>query len=156
MKLATTEKLTYITPKGLEKLQNELEHLRTVRRREVARHLQDTLGDVEETEYLIAQEEQAFVEGRIQSLERLLTNIQVIVPGNGSGVVDIGSTVVIKSDGIESETYTIVGSAEADPAVGLISNESPIGKALLGCKLGDEKDVKTPSGVVTYRVIAVQ
>ena len=156
MKQATLAKVTYITPKGLSRLQNELEYLKTIKRSEIAGYLQETLGDVEEPEYLFAQEEQAFVEGRIQELERLLANVQVIEPGEGSGFVEIGSTVVIKFDNTEAETYTIVGSAEADPALGLISNESPIGSALLGCQVGDEKGVNTPSGLMIYRVIAIQ
>jgi transcription elongation factor GreA len=156
MKQATLAKVTYITPKGLSRLQNELEYLKTVKRSEIASYLQETSGDVEEPEYLFAQEEQSFVEGRIQELERLLANVQVIEPGEGSGYVEIGSTVVIKFDNTEAETYTIVGSAEADPALGLISNESPIGSALLGCQVGDEKGVNTPSGLMVYQVIAIQ
>jgi transcription elongation factor GreA len=156
MKQATLAKVTYITPKGLSRLQNELEYLKTVKRSEIASYLQETSGDVEEPEYLFAQEEKAFVEGRIQELERLLANVQVIEPGEGSGYVEIGSTVVIKFDNTEAETYTIVGSAEADPALGLISNESPIGSALLGCQVGDEKGVNTPSGLMVYQVIAIQ
>jgi transcription elongation factor GreA len=156
MKQATLAKVTYITPKGLSRLQNELEYLKTVKRSEIASYLQETSGDVEEPEYLFAQEEQSFVEGRIQELERLLANVQVIEPGEGSGFVEIGSTVVIKFDNTEAETYTIVGSAEADPALGLISNESPIGSALLGCQVGDEKGVNTPSGLMVYQVIAIQ
>lgn len=157
MKQAVLEKKTYITPKGLNKLKRELDHLRVTRRQEIANILADTEGDVEDTEYLIAIDEQAFVEGRILSLERLLTNVKVIEPGmNRNGIVDIGGSVVIKEDGMASETYTIVGSAEADPSTGFISDESPIGKALIGCKVGDEKDIRTPSGLVRYRVLAVR
>ena len=157
MKIAVQEKKTYITPKGLEKLKRELDHLRVTRRQEIANILADTEGDVEDTEYLMAIDEQAFVEGRILELLRLLTNVQVIEPGmNHGGIVDIGSTVVIKEDGMASETYTIVGSAEADPPMGMISDESPIGKALIGCKVGDEKRIQTPSGLVRYRVLAVR
>lgn len=157
MKQAVLEKKTYITPKGLNKLKRELDHLRVTRRQEIANILADTEGDVEDTEYLIAIDEQAFVEGRILSLERLLTNVKVIEPGmNRNGIVDIGGSVVIKEDGMASETYTIVGSAEADPSTGFISDESPIGKALIGCIVGDEKDIRTPSGLVRYRVLAVR
>jgi transcription elongation factor GreA len=149
-------KLTHITPTGLARLENELEYLKTVKRREVARFLQETLGDVEETEYLIAVEEQAFVEGRIRALEGLLANVQVIEPGKGSGLVDIGSTVVVKNGDMESETFTIVGSAEADPKEGLISNESPLGKALLGSRIGDNLEIKAPAGILKFRVLAIQ
>ena len=150
------EKLTYITEKGLAKLESELVHLKTVKRAEIAEFLQDTMGDVEEGEYLIAQDEKAFVEGRILQLEQLLVNIKVIQPGSRGDSIDIGSTIVIKENDMDTETYSIVGSAEADPLNGLISNESPLGKSLIGCKTGDEIDVKTPTGVVRYRVIAVQ
>ena len=90
MKQITTERVTYITPKGLEKLGTELQHLRTVKRREIAEYLQDTMGDVEDNEYLIALEEQAFVEGRIRQLENLLSNVQVIDPEkNTSGLINV-------------------------------------------------------------------
>jgi transcription elongation factor GreA len=157
MKQISSEKVTYITPKGLEKLKNELEHLRTVKRREIADNLQETMGDVEDNEYLIALDEQAFVEGRIKQLEKLLCNAKVIQPGQqNNGIVDLGSTVVIRAGGTDAETYTIVGVAEADPTTGFISNESPLGKALLGSKVGDDLEVKAPAGLLNYRVLAVQ
>jgi transcription elongation factor GreA len=157
MKQISSEKVTYITPKGLEKLKNELTYLRTVKRREIADNLQETMGDVEDNEYLIVLEEQAFVEGRILQLEKLLCNVKVIQPEQQhNGVVDLGSTVVIREGDIDAETYTIVGAAEADPTMGFISNESPLGKALLGSKVGDELAVKTPTGLLNYRVLALQ
>jgi len=157
MNTKITDDLTYITPKGLEKLEAELVHLRNEKRKEITRYLQETEGDVEETEYLIALEEQAFVEGRIRQLEQLLANVMIIQPGqNSSGVVELGSTVVLRDDNLETETYTIVGSAEANPTTGFISNESPLGKALLGSKVGDELAVKAPAGLLNYRVLAVQ
>jgi transcription elongation factor GreA len=157
MKQKSPEKVTYITPKGLEKLQNELTHLRTERRREIARQLQETQGDIEDNEYLMALEEQAFVEGRIRQLEMLLCNIEVIQPGqNHNGVVDLGSTVVLRESGIDPETYMIVGATEADPTKGFISNESPLGKALLGSQAGDDLEIKTPAGLLNFRVLAVQ
>lgn len=150
-----SEKITYITSKGLKKLEDELEHLRTVRRKEVAEYLQETTGDIEDPEFLFAQDEQAFVEGRIRALENMLSNVQIIEPGNRGNLVEIGSTVVIQEEGFDSETYTIVGPAEANPSEGLISDESPIGKALIGNKAGDQLEVKTPSGKVKYRILAV-
>ncbi len=153
----SSEKLTYITPKGLEKLNTELAHLRTEKRREIANYLQDTMGDFEDNEYLIALEEQAFVEGRICQLEKLLCNVKVIKPNQHSnGIVDLGSTVVLREDDVDAETYTIVGTAEVDPGSGLISNESPLGKALLGSKVGDDLEVKAPVGLLKFRVLAVQ
>ena len=115
------------------------------------------MGDCEDNEYLIALDEQAFVEGRIRQLENLLCNVKVIQPGqNHNGVVDLGSTVVIRDNNFETETYTIVGSAEADPQNGLISNVSPLGKALLGSKAGVDIQYKTPGGLLNFRVLAVQ
>lgn len=157
MKQVVFEKPNYITEKGLEKLQIELVHLSTVRRQEIAQYLQETIsGDVEDPEFLFAQEEQAFVEGRILELEKLLSNVKIIEPGNRGDQVEIGSTVIIKENDNETETYTIVGFAEADPSIGLISDESPIGKALIGSKAGDEKDIRTPSGPVRITILAVQ
>jgi transcription elongation factor GreA len=157
MKNKSIEKITYITPKGLEKLEAELLYLRTEKRREIAVYLQETLGDVEDNEYLIAMEEQAFVEGRINQLEGLLANVKMIEPGQKSiGIVDFGSTVVVREGDCDAETFTLVGPAEADPLSGLISNESPLGKALMGSKLGDEVEFKAPDGILKFRVLAVQ
>ena len=157
MKQKSFEKTTYVTPKGLEKLEAELLYLRTEKRREIANNLQDTMGDVEDSEYLIAMEEQAFVEGRISQLEDLLANIKIIEPGQKSiGIVDLGSTVVVREGDRDPETFTLVGAAEADPLTGLISNESPLGKALLGSKVGDDIAFKAPDGILKFRVLAVQ
>ena len=153
----SSDKVTYVTPKGLEKLKKELSYLRTDRRREIANNLQETKGDVEDNEYLMALDEQAFVEGRIRQLEQLLCNVKVIQPGQQhNGIVDLGSTVVLREGDIDAETYTIVGAAEADPTMGFISNESPLGKALLGTKVGDDLEVKAPAGLLKFRVLAVQ
>ena len=107
---------------------------------------------------MIALEEQAFVESRIRQLELLLKNIKVIDPDqkNRGGIVDIGSTVVLREGDIGTETYMIVGAAEANPESGYISNESPLGKGLLGSKAGDDLEIKTPSGLLNFRVLAVQ
>jgi transcription elongation factor GreA len=157
MKKDSIEKITYVTPKGLEKLEAELLYLRTEKRREIANYLQETMGDVEDSEYMIAMEEQAFVEGRISQLEDLLSNVKVIEPGQKStGVVDLGSTAVIREGDNDAETFTIVGAAEADPKKGLISNESPLGKALMGSKVGDDISFKAPAGTLKFRVLAIQ
>ena len=149
--------VTYITSKGLEKLEAELTYLRTVKRKEIAQYLQETMGDSEDNEYLIALEEQAFVEGRIQQLENLLCNVQVIKPDQKNrSIVDLGSTVVIRDVNMELETYTIVGAAEADPQKGMISNVSPVGKALLGRKVGEDLEINTPAGLQHFRVLAIQ
>jgi len=157
MKQVSPEKVTYITPKGLEKLKNELDYLRILKRREIAKYLQDTMGDVEDNEYLLALEEQAFVEGRIRRLEQILSDAQVIrLDQNHQGVIEIGSTVILREGDIASETYTIVGAAEADPQMGMISNESPLGKALLGRKIGDDLEIKVPAGLLKFHILAVQ
>ena len=157
MNTKTPNNLTYITQKGLDKLEAELAYLQNERRKEIASYLRETQGDIEEAEYLMVLDEQAFVEGRIWQLEQLLANVKVIQPGqNHSGVVDLGSTVVLRDGHMETETYTIVGSTEADPQNGMISNVSPLGKALLGSKVGEEIEYKTPGGLLNFRVLAVQ
>ena len=145
----------FLTKDGFQKLQDELDHLRTAKRQEVANRLHEAMegGElIENAEYEAAKNEQAFVEGRIQELEILLATARVIEE-NGkdkSGAVQVGSKVTIKEQGFDSETYTIVGVAEASPRDGKISNESPIGKAILGHRSGEEVVVETPSG--TYKV----
>lgn len=150
------QKVTFITPKGLIKLEDELNHLRSVRRKEISQHLQETMGEVEDNEYLIALQEQAFNEGRIRELEQLLANYQVIEPGHSNGIVQLGSTVVIRENGKDTETYTIVGTAEANPGSGFISNESPLGKSLLESRVGDDVEINAPGGQLKFRVVAVQ
>ena len=139
----------YLTAEGLKKLEEELEHLRSVRRKEVAERLHEAMegGDlIDNAEYEAAKNEQAFIEGRILEVEHMLAQARIIEPGESTGVVDIGSTVVVKQDGKKRETFTIVGAAEADPKNGLISNESPLGQALLGNQVGDEVEVDAPAG----------
>ena len=144
------EKSVYLTREGLAKLEEELRHLRTERRHEVAeriRRAKEFTNTVDNAEYDDAKNEQAFVEGRVQALERLLANAVVIDDHAApSGYVRLGSHVtVVDSDGVE-DVYTIVGSAEADPNVGKVSNESPIGRALLGRMVGDKVSVAAPGG----------
>ncbi len=150
----------YLTPEGLKKLEEELEHLRTVKRQEVAQRLHEAMEDgelIENAEYEAAKNEQAFVEGRILELEHMLAQAQVIEPGKSKDVVRIGSTVVVQEDGNGgSETYTIVGVAEANPREGLISNESPLGLSLLDHKVGDVVEVKAPAGVLRFRVVKIK
>jgi len=151
----------FLTKEGFQKLQDELEHLRTVKRQEVAERLHEAMegGElIENAEYEAAKNEQAFVEGRIQELETLLATARVIEENGGgkkSDSVQVGSKVTIKEGNYEDETYTIVGAAEANPREGKISNESPIGKAILNHKVGDIVTVETPSGPYKVKIIKV-
>ena len=148
----------YLTEEGLDKLTAELEHLRNVRRSEVAelfRRAKDLESTVNIAEYDDAKNEQAFVEGRILTLETLIRNATVVHPDHASSRVKIGSTVkVTESDGAE-RTYTIVGSTEADAGHGRISNESPVGKALLGRRVGDQVKVAAPGGSMKLKLVEV-
>jgi transcription elongation factor GreA len=151
---------TFLTKEGYQKLQEELEHLRSVKRQEVANRLHEAMegGElIENAEYEAAKNEQAFVEGRIQELEILLATARVI---DGSkkekaDLVQIGSTVTIKEDGSKPEVYTIVGAAEANPREGRISNESPIGKAILNHRVGDEVQVEAPAGMYKVTIMKI-
>ena len=152
------EQVTYLTRDGLKKLEDELEHLRTTRRAEVADRLHQAAEDgelIENAEYEAAKNEQAFVEGRILTVEMILSDAVIIEENGPSGVVRVGSTVRVQEDGGKPEKYTIVGAAEANPAKGLISNESPLGRSLLGRKMGDEVKVNAPAGMLSFRVVGI-
>ncbi|MFX0145924.1 MAG: transcription elongation factor GreA [Candidatus Hodarchaeota archaeon] len=149
----------YLTSEGLKKLEEELDHLRTVRRKAVAERLHEAMEDgdlIDNAEYEAAKNEQAFIEGRILEIEHILAQARIIEPGESTGVVDIGNTVIVKQDGKKRETFTIVGAAEADPKNGLISNESPLGQALLGHQVGDEVEVDAPAGVLRFRIVKIK
>ena len=150
-------KPTYLSKDGLEKLRAELEEMTNVRRPEIADRIHDAKehGDLtENAEYEDAKNEQAFVEGRIQTLEALIKNAVPIDENHSTDHVQIGSTVSVESvDG--KETFTIVGSAEAKPAEGRISNESPVGRSLLGRKKGEKVQVKVPAGDFTYKITGI-
>jgi transcription elongation factor GreA len=151
---------TFLTKEGFEKLQDELEYLRTIKRQEVADRLHEAMegGElIENAEYEAAKNEQAFVEGRIQELEMLLATARVIEDDKKKRAdsVQVGSTVTIQEDGYEEETYTIVGAAEANPREGKISNESPIGKAILNHRVGDDVHVEAPDGSYKVRIIKI-
>mgnify|MGYP001066250096 CR=1 FL=1 len=149
---------SFLTREGYLKLQEELEYLRTVRRQEVAQRLHEAMegGElIEDAEYEAAKNEQAFVEGRIQELEMLLANARVIEETNHADLVTLGATVTIEEEGAEPEVYTIVGPAEANPRNGRISNESPLGRALLDRRPGDVVRVDAPGGSFTVRVVKV-
>ena len=150
-------KPAYLSKEKLEDLRAELADMVNVKRAEVAARIHEAKehGDItENAEYEDAKNEQAFVEGRIQALSALIKNAVVIEENHSTTHVQIGSTVTIRSqDGKES--FTIVGSAEAAPADGKISNESPVGRALLGRKKGDEVTVSVPAGDYTYKILSI-
>jgi transcription elongation factor GreA len=149
----------YLTKDGFQKLQDELEYLRTAKRQEVAERLHEAMegGElIENAEYEAAKNEQAFVEGRIQELEIILAAAHLIDESSAHQdptLVQVGDTVVIEDEDGSTEEYTIVGAAEADPRAGKISNESPLGKALLNHHPGDEVTVDAPGGAFKVKVI---
>lgn len=150
---------TFLTRNGQKKLQEELDYLRKVKRQEVAERLHEAMegGEmIEDAEYEAAKNEQAFVEGRIQELEMLLANARVIEENQKSDVIQVGSKVTIQEDGSDTEVYKIVGPAEASPREGLISNESPLGRALMERRAGDMVNVDAPGGSFSVRVIKVE
>jgi transcription elongation factor GreA len=156
-----TEKEVLLTPEGLQKLEDELEHLKSVKRREVAERIKLAIsyGDIsEKSEYEDAKNEQAFVEGRIMTLEKMLRNARIIHDDDvDTNLVSIGSTVVLKDVELDEEVeYTIVGSAEADPASNKISNESPVGRALLGKSIGSFVDVAVPAGTIRFQILDIK
>ena len=150
-------KPTYLSKDGLDKLRTELDEMLSVKRPEVAQRIHDAKehGDLSENaEYEDAKNEQAFVEGRIQQLEALIKNATLIDDNHGNDHVQIGSTVKVKGpDG--SVSFTIVGSTEAKPTQGRISNESPVGRALLGKKKGETVKVQVPAGDIAYTIVAI-
>ncbi len=151
-----------LTPEGLKKLEGELELLKTVKRREVAQRIKEALefGDISEnSEYDDAKNEQAFIEGRIITLEKMLRNAKVIEHEDGQedGVVAVGKKVVLRDLQTSEEfEYQIVGSAEADPIQAKISNESPVGKAILGKAQGDVVQVEVLDGLLKYEIVSVR
>lgn len=158
--MAEVEKETILTPEGLRKLEEELEHLKTVKRKEVAERIKQSkeFGDLSENaEYEDAKNEQAFVEGRVLQLEQMLRSAKVIDNHDApADQVTVGSTVRLKdlSSG-EELAYMIVGSPEADPDQDRISNESPVGRALLGRRKGEVVEVIAPAGKTRYSVLHI-
>lgn len=150
--------VNYLTPEGLEKLKKELAELKTTKRQEIAERLEQAkaLGDLSENaEYEEAKEEQSMVETHIAELEDVLRSVVVIQKSTQTDHVTIGSTIRISSENGE-ETYTIVGSEEADPLNGKISNESPLGSAFLEKKVGETVEVRTPGGSTAYTIEEIQ
>lgn len=155
------EDVTYITKEGLQKIKEELEYLKTEKRAEISDRLEVAIshGDLSENaDYDYAKQEQAFVEGRIKDLEDSLRRAEVIENDGRNDKVRIGNTVTVVEPGFEDEpeTYFIVGAHEADPSNGRISNESPIGHALLGAKLGQTVTVSVPAGEVQLKVTGIE
>ncbi|MBU6145786.1 MAG: transcription elongation factor GreA [Paenibacillaceae bacterium] len=149
-----------LTTDGLRKLEDELEHLKSVKRREVAERIKVAIGygDISEnSEYEDAKNEQAFIEGRIITLEKMLRNARIINEDDvDTSTVSIGSTVILEDMELaETMQYTIVGTAESDPLQNKISNESPVGRAILGKQKGQVVDVSVPAGVIQYRIIDI-
>lgn len=156
-----SEKEVLLTQEGLKKLEEELENLKSVKRREVAERIKVAIGygDISEnSEYEDAKNEQAFIEGRIITLEKMLRNARIINSDDvDTNIVSIGSTVILEDlefgDRVE---YTIVGTAESDPFQNKISNESPVGKAILGQQKGAIVDVQVPAGIIQYKIIDIK
>jgi len=149
---------TFLTREGLEKLQQELYHLRTEGRRHAAKRIQHAkeLGDLRESgEYQDAKEHQAFIEGRIKELELLLADVEIIEETSNGELVDLGTTVRIRDEEGFEETWTIVGSAEASPRDGRISNKSPVGSALMGHRAKDVIEVETPAGRMHLTILEI-
>jgi transcription elongation factor GreA len=154
-----TNQETFLTPEGYQKLEEELALLKTVRRPEIAAAIHEAKMDGDVTEnagYEEAKRQQAFLEGRIITVETMLKNAVLIETDGPSDTVILGSRVTVVEDGFDPESYTIVGSAEANPGDGRISNESPLGKALIGRKVGDMVTFKTPGGLAEMKLIRIE
>lgn len=149
---------SYLTQEGYDRLLKELDYLRTEKRTEVADRLRNAMEDgelIENAELEAAKNEQSFVEGRIKELEILLANAKLIEENASNDTIQVGSKVKVKEDAFDPEEYVIVGHAEADPRLGRISNESPLGKALLNHKAGDKVKVEAPGGAFEIDILAV-
>jgi len=155
-----SEKEIFLTPEGLAKLEEELEHLLTVRRQEVADKIQqakELRSSVISPEYEEAKNEQGFVEGRILEIERIIKNATIIHHEDvNMEFVEVGNEVRVQLQDGSEEHYTILGSAEANPGEWRISNESPMGKALLGKRVGDEVEVEAPAGLLKLRILEIK
>ncbi|HEY72220.1 MAG: transcription elongation factor GreA [Chloroflexi bacterium] len=150
---------TFLTSEGYQRLEQELEHLRKVRRQEVARRLHAALAEgdlIENAELEDARNEQSFVEGRILMLQRMLGSAVIIEEEGPRETVGLGSRVIVTEGNGQREAYHIVGSAEADPTKGLISNASPLGHALMGRKVGETAEVNAPAGVLVFKIVEIQ
>jgi transcription elongation factor GreA len=149
----------YLTPEGTERLQTELEELTGPGRKELASRLRAAIqqGDLSENaDYHKAKEDQAFLEGRIQELEHILRHVVIIEDKPiQRDIIEIGARVSVQEEGFDPEKYRLVGAKEANPRNGQISNESPIGRALLGHRVGDEVVVDTPNGQTKFKILNI-
>jgi transcription elongation factor GreA len=150
----------YLTAEGAERLRKELEELKGPAREALAMRLRSAIqmGDLSENaDYIAAKEDQGFMEGRIQELTQILSNVQIIDETRGvREVVDIGSQVTIQEDDFDPEIYYIVGPKEADPVKSRISHESPIGRALLGHRVGETVNAETPNGSLRFKILKIE
>jgi len=155
-----TEKEIFLTEEGLTKLNDELEHLISVRRPEVAEKIQrakELRSSVSTPEYEEAKDEQGFVEGRILEIDRIIKSAKIIHHEDVNlDFVEVGNEVMVQLQDGSEEHYTIVGSAEANPSEWRISNESPIGQALLGKRVGDDVEVEAPAGLLKLRILEIK
>ena len=150
---------TYLTAEGKAKLKIELEELKGPRREELSRRLRSAIqmGDLSENaDYHKAKEDQGFLEGRIQEIEAVLRNAVIIEKSANTDVVSIGDNVTIQEEGFSPETYQVVGAREADPRNGRISNESPIGSAMMDHKVGDIVEADTPGGRMKFKILKIE
>ena len=150
---------TYLTAEGKTKLEAELIELKGPRREELAKRLRSAIqmGDLSENaDYHQAKEDQGFLEGRIQEIEYLLRNAVIIEKSTSKDIISIGSHVTIQEGNFPSETYHVVGAKEADPRNGKISNESPIGRALMDHKVGEVVEVETPAGKIKLKILKIE
>src|SRR5438128_12356899 len=148
-----------ITPEGLESVQKELDQLTTQKRPAIVAKIKAAreLGDLSENfEYHAAKNDQGMMEARVKELEAIIKNHVLIENHNEAGVVGMGSTVRFAEEGEDEEMYRIVGSAEADPKAGRVSFESALGKALIGHRVGDEVQIKTPTAAYRIRITAIE
>lgn len=148
-----------LTPDGAKKLKQELDHLTTVKRVELAARLRDAIrmGDLSENaDYIAAKEEQAFLEGKIQEIQETLRRATIVTETNGNDSVSIGNRVTVVEAGADPETFILVGAKEANPREGKISHESPIGRALMGRRVGDRAEAETPGGPIVFRVLKIE
>lgn len=150
---------TYLTPQGLTRLKAELEELTTVKRIALAKRLRDAIqqGDLSENaDYHAAKEDQAFLEGKILELQEALRSAVLIKEHNGAEMVQVGVRVTVQEEGSDPETFFVVGAKEASPRDGKISNESPVGRALLGKRVGETAAVTTPAGETKFKIVRIE
>lgn len=148
----------YLTEEGAARLNDELTELKGAQRQALAKRLRDAIqmGDLSENaDYHKAKEDQAFLEGRIQELEYILKNAEVIADGGPRDVVRVGVKIIVQEEGFDPETYYMVGVKEADPRSGKISHESPIGRALMDHRAGDVVEAETPGGIIRLKILEI-